>query len=470
MISDHLALTALLREDLAAFIAKTFQVVSPNDSFMPAWYIDLMADYLMQCALGDITRLIITVPPRSLKSISASVALPAWVLGKDPSRKIICASYSSDLAAKFSRDCRAVMENDWYRELFPSTRLKRSAELDLETTRKGVRYATSVGGTLTGRGGSLIIIDDPLKPQEAPSETQRKSLKQWYDNTLYSRLDNKSTDGIILVMQRLHVDDLVAHVLEKEDWVHLDLPAIAEVEQTLEFSDGRRFTRQTGDVLHPEREPRPTLENIRSTIGSYNFDAQYQQQPVPPEGNLIKWSWFLFYENPPPREQGDQLIQSWDTASKATELSDYSVCTTWLTKGNDYYLLDVFRKRLEFPALQQAVINHARKWNASSVLIEDTASGTALIQNLRNQSDSSIGKPIAVTPKDDKVVRMSTQSAKIEAGHVHLPRKAPWLDEFRKEILAFPHGQHDDQVDSLSQFLNRFEKPRRIYMRHLSGL
>ena len=470
MISDHLALMALLREDLAAFIAKTFQVVSPNDSFMPAWYIDLMADYLMQCALGDITRLIITVPPRSLKSISASVALPAWVLGRDPSRKIICASYSSDLAAKFSRDCRAVMESDWYRELFPVTSLKRSAELDLETTRKGVRYATSVGGTLTGRGGSLIIIDDPLKPQEAPSETQRKSLKQWFDNTLYSRLDNKSKDGIILVMQRLHVDDLVAHVREKEDWVHLDLPAIAEVEQTLEFSDGRRVTRQTGDVLHPEREPLPILENIRSTIGSFNFDAQYQQQPVPAEGNLIKWSWFVSDETSPSREQGDQVIQSWDTASKATELSDYSVCTTWLIKGNDYYLLDVFRKRLEFPALQQAVINHARKWNASSVLIEDTASGTALIQNLRNQSDSCIAKPIAVKPKDDKVVRMSTQSVKIEAGHVHLPRKAPWLDEFRKEILAFPYGQHDDQVDSLSQVLNWYEKRPRIYMRQLQGL
>ena len=470
MTTRKLVLQAILRQNLAAFTEKTFHTVSPSDRLLPNWHITVIADHLERCYRGEIKRLIITMPPRSMKSICASIAFPCWVLGKDPSRRIICASYGTELSAKFSRDAKAVMESEWYRDTFDRTRLARSAEQDLMTTKMGGRYATSVGGALTGRGGNIIIIDDPMKPQEGQSETTRTTVNQWFDGTLYSRLDSKAEDVIIIVMQRLHVDDLVAHVMDKEEWEHLDLPAIATVDQSFELSNGSRFDRREGEVLHPERESIQVLDNIKSSIGSFNFDAQYQQQPVPVEGNLIKWSWFPFYEMPPPHEHGNRIIQSWDTASKATELSDYSVCTTWLIKGNDYFLLDVFRKRLEFPALQQAVINHIRKWNVSTVLIEDTASGTALIQNLRNQSVPTITKPIAVKPKDDKVVRMSTQSAKIEAGHVHLPRSAPWLDEFRKELLAFPNGQHDDQVDSLSQFLNWFENPRRIYMKQLSGL
>lgn len=461
MISPEQAFEALLRENLAAFIAKAFQVVSPADRFMPSWHIDVIADHLMRCYRGEIKRLIITVPPRSLKSISTSIALPAWALGKDPSRKVICASYSADLAAKFARDCRSVMESSWYRALFPTTRLKRSAELDLETTHRGVRYATSVGGTLTGRGGSMIIIDDPLKPQEAMSAKQREVVRQWYDNTLYSRLDNKANDVIILVMQRLHVDDLVAHVLEKEHWVHLDLPAIADREESFILSDGRCYQRSEGGVLHPAREPLPVLKNIEQTVGSVNFSAQYLQQPVPEEGNLVRWAWFRHYDDAPVFESQDQIVQSWDTASKATELSDYSVCTTWHIKGNKYYLLDVFRERLEYPALRHAVIEQAQRWKATTVLIEDSASGTSLIQDLRQMSAAGQPRPVAVKPKDDKVVRMSTQSARIEAGHVILPHKAPWLDTFQKELLAFPNGSHDDQVDSLSQFLNWIDEKQR---------
>jgi len=470
MTTRKLVLDALLRKNLAAFTAKTFQVVSPSDRFIPNWHIDVIADYLERCYRGEIKRFAFTMPPRSMKSICTSVAFACWVLGKDPSRRIICVSYSAELSLKFARECKAVMESDWYRSIFPKTRLARVTEQELITTQQGGRYTTSVGGSLTGRGGNIIIVDDPMKAQDGQSEAARTSVKQWFDNTLFSRLDNKADDVIILVMQRLHVGDLVAHVLETGEWEHLNLPAIATCEQTFELSDGRRIERHVGDVLHPAREPLPVLEEIRATIGSFNFEAQYQQEPVPAEGNLIKWSWFRGYEVPPQRKPGDLIVQSWDTASKPNAASDYSVCTTWLIQGNDYYLLDVYRQKPDYPDLRVAVVNNAEKYRPDSILIEDTGTGSSLLQEYRNHQLRGIPRPIGITPKGDKTERMYAPSARIEAGHVHLPLSAPWLDELQKEFLAFPNGQHDDQADSLSQCLNWHENSPRSDIVKLTGL
>ena len=460
-------LNALMRQRLEYFIQKSFQTASPSDQLLWNWHLSLIADHLEQCARGDIKRLIITVPPRSLKSICASVAFPAWLLGHDPHRQIICVSYSADLAAKMARDSRSVMDSVWYRSLFPNTRLKRNAELDLVTTKQGGRYSTSVGGTLTGRGGSMIIIDDPMKPQDAMSESMRKNVKQWYDGTLYSRLDNKRDDVIILVMQRLHMDDLVSHVLEKENWVHLNLPAIAERDERFELSDGRIYTRSAGGILHPERETKEVLDNILRTIGSIAFSAQYQQSPVPIEGNLIRLAWFERYDKPPVRQSGDMVIQSWDTASSTSEMSDYSVCITCLIQGDNYYLLNVYRERLDYPDLIRAVITQARKFSAKSILIEDSSSGIALNQQLRRETNGL--NIIKVKPAKDKVLRMNNPSVVIEAGRVFLPEKASWLEEFQKEILAFPGGTHDDQVDSLSQTLNWDRRRNTVHVLELRG-
>ncbi|MDT7040792.1 phage terminase large subunit [Candidatus Nitronereus thalassa] len=455
---------ALLRADLEAFIAKAFQIVSPGDVFLSNWHITVIADFLMRVYRGEITRLLITMPPRSLKSICVSIAFVAWLLGKDPTKRIINVSYGYELASKLARDTRAVMESEFYRQVFPWTQLMRNAELDLETTQKGIRYATSVGGSLTGRGGNLLIIDDPAKPQDMLSKVKRDTLKQWYDGTLYSRLDNKVEGAIIHVMQRLHVDDLVAHVLGKERWVHLNLPAIAEFPQSFTLSDGRIWKRKPGSLLHPERESMEVLEAIQSMIGSYNFSAQYQQQPVPEDGNLIKWKWFQRYDTPPAFERGDKIVQSWDTASKAAELADYSVCTTWHQKGDDYYLLEVLRLRLDYPDLRKMVISHAQKFFTHTLLIEDTASGMALIQDIRDMRIDNFPRPIGIKPQGEKVMRLSNHSATIEAGHVHLPQKASWLEEFKAEFLAFPQAHYDDQVDSVSQFLTWQVERRRHYI------
>jgi hypothetical protein len=276
---------ALLRQDLYAFTEKCFRDLNPATEFLRSWHIEVIVDALEACRRREVNRLIINTPPRSLKSIYASVAFPAWLLGHEPSGQIICASYAQDLANKHAMDCRALLSSKWYQDLFPTRLLsQRQAVQEFVTTQQGSRLATSVGGVLTGRGADFIIIDDPLKPDEALSETQRKAVNDWYDHTLYSRLNDKRKGCIILIMQRLHEDDLVGHVLGQEPWKLVRLPAIAEEDEThvIQTLNGqKRLTRRVGEALHPAREPLEVLRRLRETLGEYNFAGQYQQAPAP---------------------------------------------------------------------------------------------------------------------------------------------------------------------------------------------
>ncbi len=446
-------LQAILRQDLTAFTQRCFQTAVPGQTYLSNWHIEAITYQLERCRRRKIRRLIITLPPRNLKSICASVAFPAFALGHDPSLRIVCASYSQELAAKHARDFRTVLESAWYQQLFPGTQIdqRKNTEGEIQTTAQGYRLSTSVGGTLTGRGGNLILIDDPMKPAERMSEVKRAAVAEWYDSTLTSRLDCKTEDAIVLIMQRLHVDDLVGHLLEKDEpWVHLNLPAIAEEEEKIPLGNGRIHRRKVGELLHPERETREVLEELKAAMGSQAFSAQYQQAPVPAGGALIKDSWFRTYGILPTRTGNERIIQSWDTATKAGLANDYSVCTTWLMRGRDYYLLDVYRKRLEYPDLRRAILSRASAHNATTVLIEDAGTGASLVQDLRREGRL---RPIPIRADRDKIVRLESESATIEAGHVLLPEKALWLDEFRNEIRTFPYGRYDDQVDSMSQFL-----------------
>jgi predicted phage terminase large subunit-like protein len=442
-----------LRRSLASFITRSFLAVVPGQQYVHNWHIDAMAWHLEQCYRGAIKRLVISLPPRSLKSICTSVAFPAWVLGQDPTKRILCASYTESLASSLSLNCRDLMQSDWYRRIFPGARIgkERNSRLEFVTTRRGFRYATSVGGTLTGRGGNILIIDDPLSADDAMSATKRTAVNEWFAQTLYSRLDNKREGVIILVMQRLHEDDLAGFLLKRvgSSWTHLNLPAIATDEQRIQIGDGEFYNRAPGELLHADRDSHAELDDTKSQMGSFKFSAQYQQDPLPQDGEIIKWEWFRFYDSLPSFGSGGQVVQSWDTASKADELHDYSVCTTWFVQDNQYYLVDVLRQKLLYPDLKRVVIGHALGYSANAVLIEDKGSGISLIQDLR---ESGIVSPIPFRPEGDKIVRMSAQSPRIEAGQVHLPRRATWLDDFRDEVRQFPHG-HDDQIDSLSQFL-----------------
>jgi predicted phage terminase large subunit-like protein len=451
---------ALLRADFAGFAERAFHELNPQTDFATNWHSRVIAAKLTAVYQGRIRRLIINVPPRHLKSHLASVAFPAWCLGQRPSLQVLCVSYAQDLADKLARDCRRIVMSDWYRRLFP-TRLapRHQAVSEFETTQQGSRLATSVGGVLTGRGADIIIIDDPLKPEEALSQAQRRSANEWFDHTLYSRLNDKEKGAIILIMHRLHEDDLVGHVLAQEDWEVVRFPAIAEMDESwlIDTLRGPRvFGRRQGEALHPERESLSMLEQIRKTIGEYNFAGQYQQAPAPLGGGLVKAAWFRHCAQDEMPETFDRIVQSWDTASKATELSDFSVCTSWGILGKDPYLLDVLRRRMEYPELKRAVRAQYDRFRPSVVLIEDKASGTQLIQELIAEGLYAVTR---YQPQSDKVMRMHAQTAMIENGFVHLPKEAaPWLAAYLHELTTFPNGRHDDQVDSTAQMLDWFKR------------
>ncbi len=448
----------LLRRDFASFTRRCFHELNPRTPFSFGWHVELIAAKLTAVHHGKIRRLIINLPPRHLKSHLASVAFPAWCLGRRPSAEILCVSYAQELADKLSRDCRRILASDWYQRVFP-TRLSplHQAVPEFETTAQGCRIATSVGGLLTGRGADIIVIDDPLKPEEALSEAQRRAANEWFDHTLYSRLNDKQEGAIVLIMHRLHEDDLVGHVLAQEDWEIVRLPAIAEEDETIlaETPLGPRgFTRRRGEALHPKREPLATLAQIRRTIGEYNFAGQYQQMPAPLGGGLVKAGWFQHYAAAE-RPVFDRIVQSWDTASKATELSDFSVCTSWGIVAKNLYLIDVLRRRMEYPELKRAVRAQCERFRPSVVLIEDKASGTQLIQELIADGLHAVTR---YRPQGDKVMRMHAQTAMIENGFVRLPEAAPWLAPFLHELTVFPHGRHDDQVDATAQMLDWFKQ------------
>src|SRR5882757_6956789 len=291
-------LDTMLGQDFTAFVRKVFETVSPGDMFLPNWHIDAMTYAAELVIAGEVHRLIATVPPRHLKSIVFSVALPAFLLGQDPTKRIICVSYSNELAIKHAIDFRAVMTSDWYRCVFPKTKVSREKDTQYETmtTARGYRYATSLGGTLTGRGADLIVLDDPQKPEEALSEAHRNSAGQWFDTTLLSRLDSKSEGAVVMVMQRLHEDDLAGRLLEKGGWEHLKIAAIAEQEERITVGRRHIHKRTAGTVIDSRRESLEDLEHLRQSMGELFFSAQYQQEPIPLAGNIIKAEWFKEYE------------------------------------------------------------------------------------------------------------------------------------------------------------------------------
>ncbi|MGE3703485.1 MAG: phage terminase large subunit [Hyphomicrobiaceae bacterium] len=266
-------------------------------------------------------------------------------------------------------------------------------------------------------------------------------------------MNDKRTGAIVLIMQRLHLDDPTGHLLAQGGWQNLVLPAIAEVPEHYTIRTAlSTYTvdRQPGDALHPEREPLSALEELKKTLGSYVFAGQYQQSPVPLGGGIIKREWLQHYQPGDLPQRFDMVMQSWDTANKESELSDYSVCTTWGLKGKKSYLLHVLRKRMVYPELKRTVVAQAQLHHAQTVLIEDRASGTQLIQELKALGQFRV---VDIVPKGEKFARMLAQTAGIEAGQVLLPVAAPWLDDYVSELEVFPFGPHDDQVDSTSQAL-----------------
>lgn len=450
MTSNKL-LDAALRQDLNAFIQKSFDYLNPASTFHPNWHIEAVAHQLSRVAAGECRRLIICLPPRHLKSHMASVAFPAWLLGRNPSLRLFCISYSKELAETFGRQCHDLMHADFYARVFPTTRLRKHGTPQMmETTQHGFRLATSTGGGLTGRGADGIIIDDPIKADDALSDAIRNGCNTWYSNTLVSRLNSKTDGFIVIVMQRLHTDDLVGYVQTLDDWTVVAIPAIASTQEEYPIGDGLVHVRQPGQVIDLAREPLEALKNLERSLSPALFSAQYQMKPVPLGGNLIRPEWFRRYREIPDLRSFDYIAQSWDTAYKTGAHNDFSACTTWGAMGDEFWLIDVFRAKLEYPHLKEAVRRLHQQWASDVVLIEEAGAGFALYHDLRPE----LGLRVATqNPSGDKQQRLMKQMGSVANQKILLPVSAPWLDAFLDELLAFPVGGHDDQIDSMEAFL-----------------
>lgn len=417
------------------------------------WHLSAMYELANRIAEGDLRRGMVNVPPRALKSVIFSEVLPAWMLGRDPGAKIICVSYNQGLAEDFARRTRKIMRTAWYRELFPRTRLAANTLTDLVTTAGGFRRATSVDGAITGVGADLIIVDDPLKADDAESETRRTSTNSWIQSSLMSRFNDRRTGQMLIVAQRLHQDDVCGMLLESGGWEVLTIPAIATEAQIYNIGRGRLYHRPEGELLHPVRESRAELDQLRADLGSRRFEAQYQQQPTPPDGAIFKRSWLRYYDGPYIKQPGDRIIQSWDMAAKPGDSNDCSVCITAVVRRAQVIIIDVFKGRLSFPDLKKRVIALAREHRPYRLLIEDASAGIQMIQTLHTEQPPGMALPIAIKVDKDKITRADRAAARVENGSLLLPAQSHWLDGLVNEMMAFPAGRHDDQVDALSQLL-----------------
>lgn len=452
MVDPAIGAAAARRAHFYIFLAQVFKQLHDED--MPDdIYLRALAHALQTAHQQDGGRLVVTIPPRHLKSIAAAVALPAWALGHDPSCKIIVATYGDELSRKHAAHFAQVMNSAWYQSLFPSTRIKTSNSAQLETTRGGSRRCVSTAGAATGFGADLIIVDDLMKAQDASSDVLRDKAYTMLTETLMSRFDNPARGSVISIQQRLHEDDVPGRLIETGKYNHLNLPAIAEVGSSFPIGLGRYWKRKPGDLLNPERMDRELLERRRDELGAYAFSAQYQQNPVPPDGAVVRLERIkqVSLDEMPDGADCEYIIQSWDTAASLGPKSDFSVCTTWGFYENCWYLLDLFRERVEYDALESKVFRLINTYQPDKVLIEDNSNGRAFLQRQRMAKKGILFQ--SVIAKDSKEDRLITQLDFLHSDRVCFCNEDPWWPELKRELSAFPMGRYDDQVDSISQFL-----------------
>ena len=441
---------AMLRNDFKSFLRYAFDSMQPGSEFVNGWYLDVLTDYLQAAAEGSIRRLIINLPPRCLKSFCASVAWPAWIMGNNPSAKIIAASHVGSLSVSHSIGTRDIMKCDWYQKVFDGTKFAgdQNTKERFSTTMYGMRLAASVGGSLLGEGGDFLILDDPHNPMDVHSKKARDDMIRWFESVFMTRINNRNKGVVVVVMHRLHTEDLTGYLLAKQPdtWTVLSLPAIATEDISIVSINNKIYRRQKGDSLHPALLSESVVEEIKQEVGSYAFGAHYQQCPVVYDNGLLSRDRLFYYYGVPSGNMA--ILQSWDTAVGCGDSGDYSVCSTWGRVDDKFYLLDVFRCRLTYPELKKHVCIMFSRWNAEIVLVEDQSSGQQIIQEL--QAELPL---VAFRSRLSKIDRFMSVLGVIEDGRVFLPSSAPWLECFVDELLSFPNGKYDDQVDTLVQLL-----------------
>ncbi|RVQ65008.1 terminase [Croceicoccus ponticola] len=449
---------AMTRLDFLTFVSRVMAELEPGTVYEENWHLEVIADRLLAVQDGANRRLIINMPPRAMKTITVSIAFAAWILGHDPTRRIMCVTYSNDVAKAQATQFVRIVRSGWYRRCFPECRpAVPNRTLEWQTTKGGYRLATSIEGSVLGRGADYIILDDPNKGQEIFSKVARTRVTDAWDNTISTRLNHPKESAIICVMQRLHDEDLAGHLLEQENYELLSIPAIATQKETRDLGNGRSHVRRKGEFIQPTRMGKAELDRQKKIMGATAFSAQYQQQPVPDDGVVIRRAWLRYCDEYP--EEFETTLVSWDTASTLSENADWSVGTVWGQANGEIWLLDVIRERMEAPGLTRLIENTHIENDADITLVEDADLGRAIAQNLFNASRRC--RPQLVKPRIEKIARMQARAVMFETGKIILPREAPWLTCYLEELLGFPNRRHDDQVDSTSQALDWFQRRMR---------
>jgi len=420
--------------------------------FISGYHHQKIAEKFQQLKDKKLKRLIVNMPPRHTKSEFASYLLPAWIMGHAPKTKIIQATHTGELAFRFGRKVRNLMDHEDYKRVFKDVELSADSKAAgrWETNKGGEYFATGVGGAITGRGADLLIIDDPHSEQDALSETAFDNAYEWYTSGPRQRLQPGGI--IVIVMTRWSTKDLTGRLVgaqkevKADQWDLIEFPAIFP---------------KTGNPIWPEYWKKDELLSVKASLNEQKWQAQWQQQPTSEEGSIIKREWWMKWESDSPPNNIQHVIQSYDTAYSKKETADYSAITTWgvftsEADGKVYLiLLDAVKGRWEFPELKRKALEKYREFEPETVIVEAKASGLPLTHELRQ-----IGIPVTnFTPSkgNDKHVRVNAVAPVFEAGQIWVPDKR-WAQEVIEECAAFPFGDNDDYVDSTTQAVLRFRQ------------
>ena len=414
----------------------------------------IIAEALDRVIAGKCKRLMIAMPPRHGKSQMGSYLFPAYLMGRDPRSKLIVASHTAELAQRFGRMIRNLMEEDKYKELFPNMLLSIDSKAAgrWNTQQGGEAFFIGKGGAMTGRGGDVIILDDILDEQDAMSDTAMENTWEWYTSGPRQRL--QPNGAIVVINTRWKTDDLSGRLLKmhgqikSDQWELLEFPAILP----------------SGGSLWPGFWPIDELEKVKMSIGLKKWNAQWQQQPTNEDGAVLKRNWWKRWKHDEPPECS-YVIQTYDTAYSKKETADYSVISTWgvfvpsADSGPNLILLSVKRGRWDFPELKRVARDEYRYWNPDNVLIEAKATGTPLQQELRKMGiPVTMYSPGGRRSGQDKVSRANAVAPILESGMIWYPEQQDWAEEMVEECAAFPNGSHDDQVDAAIMAWMRFRQ------------
>lgn len=434
------------------FVKDFWRFVEPR-TFVDGWHLEAICEHLEAVSRGDIRKLIINIPPRHTKSLTVSVFWPAWVWSWNPAYQWMFSSYGLHLTIRDNLRCRRLIESPLYQQTYPKTVMvpDQKEKKRYELVGGGYRLAMSVGGG-TGDGADALVIDDPHNTAEALSDAIRQSTLDWYDQTWSTRLNDEQTGVEVLIMQRVHEQDLTGHLLETGEWERLKLPARYEPSRTSTTSLGEPDRRTVpGELLCPERMPEEQLAALEKRLGSYGTSGQLQQEPSDIEGGIFKRSWWKRYD-----ETGPVLFIYVDTASKTGVHNDYSVASAWASVDGCYDVVDVLRGRWEYPDLKRELRVFQQRHGMAPMVIEDTSAGQALIQDFQRPEgfgdDRRPRLPVIAfkVGAQTKMARASVAAGLVESGVVRLPHRAAWVDGWIDEHASFPTGAHDDMVDTTS--------------------